>query len=268
LNAHIELLRLNVCILAILALLVGGLVVGIPSPVPFSFIAAGAVVFLICGGGNVINDYYDYETDKINKTNRPLPSGRISRSSVKVYAGLLLLFGNLIAIGFFPPIASVYTIFNTVIVWAYSWKLKRTAFGHIVDSYLAGSAFILAGLLFNNLNISILILAVIAFLGNFTREVVKGIEDLKGDSSSGMNTLEVLFGKKKSKLVVITTTLITVAISFIPYLYGANWLYLTIIFADVIFLYSLKFLSNPRKAQKLMKIGMFAAMAAFLIGSF
>lgn len=33
------------------------------------------VVFLGCAGGNTINDYFDYEIDKINRPERPLRGG-------------------------------------------------------------------------------------------------------------------------------------------------------------------------------------------------
>lgn len=33
--------------------------------------------------GNVINDYFDYKIDLINKPQRPIPSGRISLDNAK-----------------------------------------------------------------------------------------------------------------------------------------------------------------------------------------
>jgi len=268
-NAYVKLLRLDVCLLAVLGLIVGGLVSGLGIPIPFYFLAAWVVVFLVCGGGNVINDYYDYETDKVNKTHRPLPSGQITMKGAKFYGWLLLLFGNIIAFAFFTPSATVFVIINTVIVWLYSFKLKRTPIGHLVDSWLAASPFILAGILFSNLNTSLIILAVISFFGNMGREIVKGIEDMKGDSYTGMKTFEIYLGKWKAMWVTIISILLAVVLSFVPYIYGKmDLVYLIIIIlADFIFVYSLSQIKKPNYCQKIMKLGMFVAMAAFLIGT-
>jgi geranylgeranylglycerol-phosphate geranylgeranyltransferase len=42
-------------------------------------IIGGIVGALIDAGGNIINDFFDVEIDKINKPKRPIPSGLISR---------------------------------------------------------------------------------------------------------------------------------------------------------------------------------------------
>ena len=41
----------------------------------FAFVA----VALLCAAGNIFNDYFDLESDCINKPNRPIPSGRMQK---------------------------------------------------------------------------------------------------------------------------------------------------------------------------------------------
>jgi geranylgeranylglycerol-phosphate geranylgeranyltransferase len=267
-NAHTELLRLNVCILAVLGFIVGIFVAGVTAPVPFSFFVAIVVVFLICGGGNAINDYYDYETDKLSKSHRPLPSGRISMENTKRYAIILLFVGVLLAVVFFSQIAIIYTIFNAGLVWVYSWKLKKTPIGHFVDSWLAVSPFILGGLLISNISGPLLILSSMAFLGNLGREIVKGMEDMGSDKLAGMKTLEIVLGKKISKIISGVLIIFAIILSFVPYLLGdmgIGYLFFILI-GDCIFGYSLTKLSSPKQSQKIMKVGMFMVMLAFLIG--
>lgn len=268
-NAYIEILRPNVCILASLAFVVGCVVLGISYPIPFSLIAAVFVVFLICGGGNVINDYYDYETDRLSKSHRPIPSGRITRQEAKLYASFLFLFGNMIAFGFFTPIATAYTIVITSLAWIYSWKLKKTPIGHFADGILASSPFALSFLLLSKLNSSLVVLIFMSFLGTVGREIVKGLEDFGSDKATRMKTLEIFLGRKNSLIMARILILLAVAISFIPYLRGEmNALYLAgIIIADFTFVYSLLKIDIPKYSQRIMKVGMFAALCSFLLGA-
>lgn len=46
-------------------------------------------------GGNVINDYFDYKIDLINKPQRPIPSGRISLNNAKTMHAFYLLLQQL-----------------------------------------------------------------------------------------------------------------------------------------------------------------------------
>lgn len=52
---------------------------------------------LISGAGMVINDYFDVEIDKINRPQRPLPSGKISLKAALIYYILLNLFALIFA---------------------------------------------------------------------------------------------------------------------------------------------------------------------------
>ena len=49
----------------------------------FGVILLMAVVVLITAAGNVINDYYDAEIDKINRPERPIPSGAVGRDAAR-----------------------------------------------------------------------------------------------------------------------------------------------------------------------------------------
>ena len=66
------------CIITMGAVWVGGWI-GQDIILSPSLILAGMIGFLVCGFGNLINDLYDIEIDKINNPERPLPSGRADR---------------------------------------------------------------------------------------------------------------------------------------------------------------------------------------------
>ncbi|HEU12497.1 MAG TPA: geranylgeranylglycerol-phosphate geranylgeranyltransferase, partial [Euryarchaeota archaeon] len=56
------------------------------------------VTFLTTSGGNVINDYYDAEVDRINHPERPIPSGRIKRESALIYSAFIFSVSIFISI--------------------------------------------------------------------------------------------------------------------------------------------------------------------------
>jgi 4-hydroxybenzoate polyprenyltransferase len=65
----------------------------------FSATDSSSLVFLIIstaflyGGGVVLNDVFDAELDKIERPERPIPSGLIKKSSAAIFGTLLLLIG-------------------------------------------------------------------------------------------------------------------------------------------------------------------------------
>ena len=51
------------------------------------------IVALITAAGNVINDYYDVDIDMVNRQDRPIPSGTVTRGAALRFAVLLFLAG-------------------------------------------------------------------------------------------------------------------------------------------------------------------------------
>ena len=79
-NAYLEILRPFNALMAVVAIFLMAIISG---NFTLGVFIAGAVVFIITGAGNSINDYFDYKIDAINKPERPIPSGRIPRVSVR-----------------------------------------------------------------------------------------------------------------------------------------------------------------------------------------
>ncbi len=277
--AYLEILRPVNGLMAVLAVLVGAAVAGVPlSPLHAGIIFAALAVFLQSGAGMVNNDYFDLEIDKINKPLRPIPSGRVSPRNAKIYAGglfaLSLIFAYLI--NFY---ALGLAAFNVAVTYLYSSYFKRTPYGHLIVSYLVGSVYIFASLITEKIPAVILILSGLAFFVNFAREIAKGIEDLKADKKLGAKTLEVEWGKEKAAVAGIALTAIGILLSPLPIYFGIkfNYVYLAAA-ADLIFLYCAYLLWKTREqtlleaettgseAQKFFKIGMIVALAAFVVG--
>jgi len=267
--AYLELLRPFNGLMAVFAVFIAAMLVGFP--ISYQLLAAFMVVFLVSGSGMVINDYFDYNADKINRPNRPIPSGKVSRKSALVYSIILFAAANMIAL-FLNFYMVGLALFNTLVTIVYSWKLKKKLLiGNVTVSWLVASTLFFGSLLKETLSVIVVILFMLSFSANLGREITKSIEDIKGDKMLKANTLPMLVGKNFAGWIACIFILFPIIFSFMPYvmnLLSINYLFVVLI-ADIIFAAScFLILISPRKAQKFMKIGMLIALLAFLLGVF
>lgn len=265
----IELLRPNVCAMAVLGLAIAAAVFGIDI-ISFRFAIAAAAAFLICGGGNAINDYFDFEIDKINMPKRPLPSGRISgKSALRLFwfvsaAGLALSF-----FAGFPFFA--IALFNFAVSSIYAWKLKRTAIKGIFVAYLGSSAFIaapfIAGFPSSLFGSALLLLILISFFGTLSRQLLMDIRDMKGDKKAGAKTLPLVFGEKAAKIAASLFLLIAAGLLVAPYLQKMVSVYYLALAVPAILLSLYAIAQEPAKGERTIKMATFLVLFAFLVGT-
>ncbi|MBP2172352.1 UbiA family prenyltransferase [Methanococcus voltae] len=274
--AYFELLRTKNCISASVGALISAL---IASNFQFTYstelIIIFLVVFLICGYGNAINDIYDLEIDKINKPERPIPSGRVSLKSAKIFSMSIVILGLILS--FFNIYCTILAIFNAFILYMYAKKYKKNKIiGNILVGYLTGSVFLFGGIAVNNIY-DIIILFVSAMLAIWSREIIKDYEDIKGDELEGVMSLPI---KNKSLSLKLATLLLILAIlvSPIPYLIGIFGIYylIGILVCDLLFLAAIypiiksKFGKkdvNAKKISKNIKLTMNLVLLSYIIGS-
>lgn len=255
--------------------------------------------FIIAGSGNVINDYVDIEADKINRPKRPIPSGKIKPKTALAYSLLLFALGIVISYFINWPAFSM-AVFSSFLLIVYSTHLKRKLFiGNIIVSYLVGSTIFFGSVAVLNPEIGIgklllpLLLMALSGLSNFSREVVKTVEDLEGDKMAfiknavgkvkgkvlerfGVESGDVRFKHSEMFMVSIASgvLLIVLIISPLPYILkilGFSYI-VALIPTDLVFAYSiyiLIFSKNKKrfsKASKLIKIGMLLGLVAYMVG--
>ncbi len=266
----IKALRPLNCIMASFAILIGIILAsGLNLELLISKgILAMASGFIISGAGMVINDYFDFKIDKINKPIKYRQMKRFSESFWLSYS--IILFAAGIAISMFiNQTAFLIALINSVLLFVYSYKLKRLPLiGNISVSYLVGSSFLYGGVAAGNILISGL-LGLLAFLSNTGREIIKTAEDLEGDKYVGAKTIAVVAGSKRSSFLASLFILMAVIMSPLPFILGLlsiNYIYIVVV-SDIVFLSSIYFaFISPKKSQKAMKVAMFIALAAFLTG--
>jgi geranylgeranylglycerol-phosphate geranylgeranyltransferase len=236
------------------------------------------VVAFITGAGNTINDFFDAKIDAINRPDRPIPSGAVTRTAARGFAVTLFLAGILVSF-FINSLCISIAIVNSLILLAYAGKLKRTPLlGNITVAYLSASIFLFGGALngWNGL-VHIIPIAAITFFAMISRELVKDAEDVKGDIADEADSLPIRIGIKKTALLALITTVPAVATSFIPYFWwgwGSGYLAGILIVDIIIIIAVLRGLKcvtpecmKASMASSLLKAGMFASLVVFILSA-
>lgn len=181
---------------------------------------------LIAAGGYVINDIFDQETDAENKPNKVIIGKSISESKAyTIYASLTITgvaCGFILANSISHPNFAVVFVLIATLLYFYASTLKQMALiGNIVVALLLAFSVIIIGMfdIFPNtfdmnrqqmtLAFSILLdYAKFAFIINLVREIIKDIQDIKGDNNQGMRTLPIIIGIPKTKIITFILLLL------------------------------------------------------------
>ncbi|MDR2222106.1 MAG: geranylgeranylglycerol-phosphate geranylgeranyltransferase [Flavobacteriaceae bacterium] len=198
---------------------------------------------LAIAGGYIINNFYDAEKDLINRPNKSMLDRLVSQATkLRVYFAM-----NFLAVGIVLPVsyhASIFFSAYIFLLWFYSHKLKKyPIIGNLVASMLAILPFFGILMYFKFFYVSIFIHAFFLYLIILVREVVKDMENIKGDFANNYQTIPVRFGEKRAKevisfLVVLTLFPIFLLVNNEHVGYMSYYFYLSIVVL-VLFLYRL-----------------------------
>ncbi|MGY5352739.1 geranylgeranylglycerol-phosphate geranylgeranyltransferase [Wenyingzhuangia sp. IMCC45533] len=201
------------------------------------------ITLLLTAAGNIINDYFDIDTDKINKPKKVIIDDKISKQkAINIYYVLtaIAITLNIISFYFYHNL-TLFTFINltAVLLYIYSCHLKQKALiGNILIAALTGLSIFLISLVIpsNSREKQIIYLLVFfAFLLNLNREIIKDAEDIRGDRAAKLSTLPILIGIKRTCLVLKATlaftTLCLVFVSLhVSHVWLKAYLFLFIVF--------------------------------------
>jgi len=269
----------------------------------FQFILLVISILCITAGGYIINDIFDIKADKINKPTKVYIEKTISKKNAFLAYILLCLLG--LVLGVYTSYIkgnisySIFFISIIILLYWYSKSLKRIAvIGNLVIAFLTAltifivfvfeikntnTAFNLVEAISNffisiSITISIFIYIIFAFFMTFIREVIKDIEDVKGDYALQMKTLPILIGVKRTKnIALLIASLVFVFILFIlkeellqlPILLWYTILFIILPFTWFLYkLYSSKTKKEFHLLSNLLKIIMFFGVLSMLLIKF
>ena len=228
---------------------------------------------LFTAAGNALNDYIDRDLDKIAHPERPIPSGRITPKEALTFSVTLFTLSVLFAfiLGYYKPLTLLVYVPALLLMILYEIKAQWKNFGplgNVVIALLVGMTFSY-GALSSNPSILAFMLTLYAFLSNWSREIIKDIEDMKGDKFAGRKTLPMILGEYAARKIGILPVLIAVFTSPLPYIWGEMgiWPFVILILGDIVFGYSiyLAIRADYTRSQKTMKWGMIIVLIAYIL---
>jgi geranylgeranylglycerol-phosphate geranylgeranyltransferase len=271
--AYIQISRPGNVLIAMLSVAIAVSLTGKYSPVT-GIVLAIVSTGLITIGANVINDYFDIETDKINRPNRPLPAGRIKPIQAFLFFCIVYIVAFVLALMINIPMFLI--AFGVgFLLFIYSYRLKRTVlWGNLVVSLATAMAFIYGGLAVGAV-VGVIYPALFAFFFHFGREIIKDMQDVEGDRRTGANTLAVVYGHRYSYILCMIIFLLLIFLTLIPYMltiYGNLYLFIIVIGIYPVLGYIIFHLRrNPEKEvlgrmSTILKLDMVVGLLAFYFG--
>jgi len=190
---------------------------------------------IIAGAGYIINDYYDIKIDLINKPDRVVIGKDIARRYALLFHSMLSFSGILLGFLLGWKIGIIHVL-SSFILWWYSNSLKRQPFlGNFMVALLTGISILIVNVLYDLDNPFVIIYSLFAFFMTLVREIIKDMEDLKGDNTFGCKTLPIIWGIRKTKVLVY----------FLLALFSGMVVLINAIYTQMPFYYFLIFLFAP-----------------------
>ncbi|MBC90612.1 MAG: ubiquinone biosynthesis protein UbiA [Flavobacteriaceae bacterium] len=176
----------------------------------FIIIFATAVSTL---SGYIINNFYDFEKDKINRPKLFFLSNLISKEDqLKIY-----FFFNIITITvcmYLSIKAFAFYLFYIFMIWLYSYRIKKLYWiSNFFSSAIVIYPFFALILYFGVFSMKIILMALFLYNLLFLRDVVKDLQNFKGDWIQKYKTLPIIHGVFNTKIIASFFSLFTFIIS-------------------------------------------------------
>lgn len=215
-------------------------------------------------GGYLINDFSDMNADSVNKPGTNLVGGKFSvlmtNTLYWIFTIAGVLSGALLSYLLNQINYGLIFLFVAGLLWFYSQKYQcQPLVGNVVIAFLSALSFGLVWLFeffalsnnasiftnvqsdFGMVNKLVLIYMGFAFLVSLFREIVKDIEDYKGDDRFGCRTFAVVYGKNMARILALIVSVVGLIASvwFQFYFYTASLILLFAYFflVDMLFIW-------------------------------
>ncbi len=248
------------------------------APASFWVLAVLAAISTACvtSAGNVLNDLLDREVDRTNHPDRPLVTGEVRVDTARgLVVGLFMasLFVALPVIAL-EPLVGVILAAAVLALLGYELRFKARGFvGNLVIAFLTAMVFLYGGAAVGQATL-LLPFAGMAFFATLGREVIKDMEDIRGDV--GRTTLPMTYGMSFATRTARGAVLAGVVLSVLPLAWFvsvtsvAGIIYIVLVgAADAVFGVSVRYLPERLHYEQTMsKVAMTVALFAFLAVAF
>lgn len=273
-----ELIRPVNCVMIGFAVIVGAFV-SRPASMSVPQLGLGFLTgFLICAYSMSVNDIYDMEVDKVNRPERPIPSGRVAPQEASRLSFMLLGAGMACSVLSLIPVAVAIAAAYAFLSWTYNARVKKAGLpGNLIVASSLAIPFVYGGAISRGSigGSLLLMMALTAFFSGVGREVVKSMADVKGDAERDVGSVARRSGLGHASKVGAAFFLLAVLTSWVPLVVGlANEIYtIGVIVPDAMFVYlagSILMNHEPDNAYRVKKValaGMTVGLLVFIGGA-
>jgi 4-hydroxybenzoate polyprenyltransferase len=190
------------------------------------FLLSGSTI-LIAAAGYIINDYYDIKIDLINKPDRVVIGKTITRRYAILFHTVISFLGVAAGLLINWKVGALNFV-CAFLLWLYSNNLKRLPLiGNVVVAFLTGLSIFMLVFLYNQYLPFVVVYSLFAFFMTLIREVVKDMEDMKGDTTFGCKTLPIVWGIRKTKsFVYVIVVIFSILVLWLDYReLKISWIY-------------------------------------------
>jgi len=173
---------------------------------------------LTIASGYIINSFYDSKKDLINRPNKTHLDRLVSQKT-KLYVYFSLNFFVTLIAFFVSGRAFIFYSVYIFLIWFYSHKIKKyPLIGNLMAAFLAVLPFFGILLYYKNFYEVIFFHAVFLFLLLLIREMIKDLENIRGDLANDYQTIPIVRGEVISKRIITLLLMLTV----VPVYYLVN----------------------------------------------
>ena len=234
-RAFFKLIRIGPSLFAGVNTIIAGLLAGDLHGFQMEYAASFCIVFLTAAGAFAFNDYYDHESDRVNKRfDRPLVRSLLPRKTALITG--MIAFALVAAVSFtLNGRAMTLVLISLPLFYLYSLRLKRILIlKNVIIAYAYVASIFLGALVSDGmLEPLIIYFAVMGFIVGMAFEIMLDTGDIEGDKKVGTQTLATRFGTKTAAKISIVLYVIIMIMDSLPFFIHVD----TRLYRDIVFLF-------------------------------
>ena len=169
--------------------------------------------------GYIINNFYDSEKDLINRPQKTMLDRLVSQNT-KLSFYFVLNFLAVICASYVSFKAVLFFALYIFAIWLYSHRLKKQPMvGNIVSAVLTVTPFFAIFIYYGNFELVVFAHAIFLFLLVSMRELIKDLENIKGDLALNYRTVPVVHGENITKIMLTIVAILTIVSGIVLVLY-------------------------------------------------
>ena len=156
----------------------------------------------IAAAGYIINDYFDVKIDLVNKPDRVIIGRYFKRRVAMGVHQILNVIGCLIGL-YLSKWVFLADVLAASLLWYYSAQFKKQPLvGNVVISLLTALSLLILAVYYRQNANMVLIYALFSFGISLIREIIKDMQDIRGDARFGCRTLPIVWGLRRTKYLL------------------------------------------------------------------